>query len=385
MNIEYVRATEEEYEEVVALADRGFGHSPEENFFKTIQPKLYRTPDTMKYHYLVKEDGKIAGLLCAYPLEMDVMGKKLLSCGIGTVCVLPEYRSRGYMKGLMKYTEDCMRKDGVDFALLGGRRQRYEYFGYTVAGTNLCAYFRKQNAVYLYGSDAYFGHEFADVQREDSETLKKMYDLYMKKAVKTLRPENKFFDSLNDSGARPVVITKNGEFKGYACLNRDNGGTGEIEITDDTDFGHVLNDIMYFYKTGGIDVGFTECFKDYKSSFVMLNAENFGVGAIDQFAIFNFKSTVEAFLNIKATVKNLVDGECSFEIEGHSPFKITVSNNTVKVEDFDGDADVKIPYLVAIQKFFSHGGANYNYGVKLPAVAESWFPAPLWFSAPDMV
>lgn len=385
MNIEYVRAKASEYEEVVAEADRAFGHQPEEDFFRTIQPKLYRTDDTMDSHYLVREDGKIAGLLCAYNAEMDVFGKKLLSCGIGTVCVLPEYRSRGYMKGLMKYAEDRMVEDGVDFAILGGRRQRYEYFGYTLAGTNLCAHFRKQNAEYLYGKNADFGYKFTDVSRDNTEILDKMYALYMEKSMKVIRSREKFYDCFCNGDARPVVITKNDEFFGYSCLNGNNGGTGEIELLDFSELGHVLNDIMNFYGTYGIDVGFVECSNDEKQQFLTMNAENFGISRVDLVMILNFRSVLDAFLNLKASCKNLVDGECSFEVEGHKPFKITVKNNSVTVEDFDGDAEVKMPYLTAVQKFFSHGGANYNYGTKMPAVAESWFPAPFWFSAPDMV
>ena len=385
MNIEYLRASVSDYEDVVAAADYGFGHSPEENFFRTIQPKLYRTDDTMDSHYLVREDGKIAGLLCAYNLDMDIMGKNLRSCGIGTVCVLPEYRSRGYMKGLMKYSEDRMIEDGVDFAILGGRRQRYEYFGYTVAGTNMCANFRRQNAEYLYGKNADFGYRFADVSREDSETLDKIYDLFMKKPLKTLRPKNKFYDSVCNSGARPVVVTKGDEFFGYMYLNRNNGGTGEIELFDFSELGHVLNDAMNFYGTNGLDVGFVEYCNEEKARFLMHNAEGYGIGCLEMIKILNFKSVIDAFLNVKASVKNLVDGECSFEVEGHKPFKVIVKDNVVTVEDFDGEADVKMPYLVAVQKFFSHGGANFNLGVKFPAVAESWFPAPLWFAPPDMV
>jgi len=385
MNVEYIRASSSDYEEVVSKADRAFGHSPEDNFFRMIQPKLYRTDDTMDNHYLVKEDGVIAGLLCAYMADMDVMGKKLTSCGIGTVCVLPEYRNRGYMKGLMQYSLDRMKEDNVDFAILGGRRQRYEYFGYTVAGTNLCAHFRKQNAIYLYGKDADFGYRFADVSPDDTEILDKMYELYMKKPVKVLRPRHKFHDILSSCCVRPVVITKNGEFFGYSYLNSDNKGTGEIELENFSELGHVLNDLMNFYKTNDIDIGFTECCNNEKHSFLTQNSEGFGIGCIELIMILNFKSVIEAFLNVKASVKNLVDGECSFEVEGHPAFKITVKNNKVSVDDFNGEADVKMPYLVAVQKFFSHGGANYNYGIKFPAVAESWFPAPLWFSAPDMV
>ncbi|MBQ2881831.1 MAG: GNAT family N-acetyltransferase [Clostridia bacterium] len=385
MSFEYLRATTADYEEVVAKADKAFGHSPEENFFRTIQPKLYRTDDTMNEHYLVKEDGDIAGLLCAYTADMDVMGKTLRSCGIGTVCVLAEYRGKGYMKGLMQYTYDRMKEDNVDFAILGGRRQRYEYFGYTLAGTNLCAHFRKQNAEYLYGKGSYFGYEFADVSREDTETLDRMYELYMKKPVKVLRKKHKFYDTLCGGGVRPVVITRNGEFFGYSYLNSDNCGTGEIELLDFLELGHVLNDIMKFYGTSRIDIGFTECFNEEKHSFLTLNAEDFGISSIEHVMILNFKTVLDAFLNVKASVKTLVDGECSFEIEGHPKFKITVKDNKVSVEDFDGIADVKMPYLVAVQKFFSHGGALYNYGEKLPAAAESWFPAPLCFSAPDMV
>ena len=56
----------------------------------------------MNEHFLVREDGKIAGLLCAYNADMDVMGKKLKTCGIGTVCVLPEYRNQKVGDTLMR-------------------------------------------------------------------------------------------------------------------------------------------------------------------------------------------------------------------------------------------------------------------------------------------
>ncbi len=385
MNVEYMRAKPSDYEEVVSTADKAFGHSPDANFFKTIQPKLYRTDDTMSSHFLVREDGDIAGLLCAYNAEIDVMGKTLTSCGIGTVCVLPEYRSHGYMKGLMQCALDGMKEDNVDFALLGGKRQRYEYFGYTLAGTNMCAHFLKQNAEYLYGKDSSFGYEFAEISRDDSEILDKMYALYMQKPVKVLRPKNKFYDILCGGNVRPVVITKNGEFFGYSFLSSDNYSTSEIELVDFSEFGHILNDIMIFYHTDCIEVRFTECFNDEKHRFLTLNAEGFDICHLEQVMILNFNSVLEAFLNLKASVKNLVEGECSFEVEGHPAFKITVKDNKVSVEDFNGDAEVKMPYLVAIQKFFSHGGANYNYGIKLPAAAESWFPAPLWFSSPDII
>lgn len=385
MKVEYVKATASDYEEVVAIADKAFGHSPEENFFKKLQPKLYKNDDTMGCHTLVKEDGKIAGLMCVYNADIEIFGTTLKTGGVGTVCVLPEYRGRGYMKELMHLAQKQMEDDKVDLAILGGIRRRYEYFGYTVAGINLSALFRKIDAGYMYGKDAYFGYEFSDIAEDDKDTLDKLYELYMRKPVKVLRPRHKFFDNLCGNGARPVAITKKGELCGYIYLNYGDMGAGEIELYDFSELGHVLNDLMVCYKTESITIGFVECFNKEKSDFLINNGGLYDIHSINKFAVLNFPRVLQAYLNVKAASKGLVDGEFTFEVEGHKPFRIKVENGIASVEEIECEAEIKLPYLLAVQKFFAHGSSNYNLGVKLPAVAESWFPAPLWIAPPDLL
>ena len=70
------------------------------------------------------------------PLSLLVAGKPLRAAGIGTVSVHPYARGEGHMKKLMHMTLEECRENGADLAMLGGQRQRYEYFGFTQQEVN---------------------------------------------------------------------------------------------------------------------------------------------------------------------------------------------------------------------------------------------------------
>ena len=63
--------------------------------------------------------------------------------GCGTIIPLPRHRKRGgctrgtrtrLHEGLYAYGSTDMVRDGIALSTLGGRRQRYRYFGYEKAG-----------------------------------------------------------------------------------------------------------------------------------------------------------------------------------------------------------------------------------------------------------
>lgn len=381
-----MKASGSDYYELESESNRAFGHEPDGGFFINYLPKLYKKEyDTMSSHYIVKEDGKIAAVVGAFYDTMDVCGKLIKIGGIGTVCVIPEYRSRGYMKDLMNMAVDGMKTDGVDCAFLGGKRQRYEYFSFTFAGASLGCTFKEQNARYLYGADARFGYEFSDVKEDDSETLDKIYALYMRRMAKVLRDRNKLYDIMRTWDRHTVAITKNGEFRGYIILNADNNNATEFELCDMSAIGEVLNDIIRYYKTDRIYIGCIACFEKEKSRYLLMSAENYGISYTESTAIFNFRNVTEAFMKLKAECFSLVDGECSIGIENHGAIKLSVRKGVPSVEDFNGEPDVRMPYMTAVQRLFSPAADLYSFGASLPACAAAWFPLPLFYTNPDQV
>ena len=62
MKVEFLKAAEADFDEVVDFANYVFSH---------------------EYHYLVKENGKIKALVGAFPMELSVLGQTLKVFGIG--------------------------------------------------------------------------------------------------------------------------------------------------------------------------------------------------------------------------------------------------------------------------------------------------------------
>ena len=88
-------------------------------------------------HLLVTEKDRIKALIGSFPMKLRVGENRLNLRGIGTVSVHPGCRGKGYMKLLLKQLVEEAEADGTDLVYLGGQRQRYGYFGFGQAATQL--------------------------------------------------------------------------------------------------------------------------------------------------------------------------------------------------------------------------------------------------------
>ena len=99
---EYVKATENDFYDLVDFLNFVFSHAYQPNNFETMLPGLYSTKNFMSgTNYIVKENGKIVANVGAYPAEYHVYGDCLKVIGITSVAVHPRARSKGYMRKLM--------------------------------------------------------------------------------------------------------------------------------------------------------------------------------------------------------------------------------------------------------------------------------------------
>jgi hypothetical protein len=103
------------------------------------------------------------------------------------------------------------------------------------------------------------------------------------------------------------------------------------------------------------------------------------------FNILNYKKVTGAFLKFKTTRETLADGTLTLFIHGYAgdcKIKLTVENNTASVEDFDGDCDLELTHMEAMQFLF---GLYSPYTRKLEPAMRSWFPLPLYVDSADHV
>ena len=122
-------------EELMSVLNTSFGFFTPETEFLGLLPKLYREQyRPQDQNWVVTEDGVLTAAIGAYDHEIVVCGRRLPCRGIGNVAVHPDHRRKGYMKQAMNQAIAVMVNDGIVMSTLGGRRQRYQYFGYDMAG-----------------------------------------------------------------------------------------------------------------------------------------------------------------------------------------------------------------------------------------------------------
>jgi len=92
-----------------------------------------RIPD----HFVYEVDGRLWGVVGAYPYDVRLGGVGFRMAGIGQVICLPEYRGRGVMTAVLKKVIAALEEEGYDAAWLMGDRQRYAHFGWARGGRAL--------------------------------------------------------------------------------------------------------------------------------------------------------------------------------------------------------------------------------------------------------
>ncbi len=189
--------------------------------FKELLPKLYNAKiDTAPNHLLVKENDKIKAMVGCFPLELNVLDITLKVKGIGTVSVHPYSRNKGYMIQLMNKTILEMKEESIDFAILGGQRQRYEYFGFTPTGSQVTF---EINGVNLKHNKMSYDNNISlstfDELSEDE--LKRIYSLFNKQQVHCSRDLISFIDICKSWKSNPLGIYNQDKLVGYVILSKN--------------------------------------------------------------------------------------------------------------------------------------------------------------------
>lgn len=130
--VEIRQARPDERQAVLDVANASFGRPDKPFDFARLLPYCF-TPQRMPDHWLYVEDGRILGVVGAYPFTVWLNGVAFRTIGVGQVCTLPEVRGRGIMSELLKVVTARM-DQACDFAWLWGDRRRYGRYGWAVGG-----------------------------------------------------------------------------------------------------------------------------------------------------------------------------------------------------------------------------------------------------------
>ena len=380
-NVYYSRGTYEQYDEYMELINIVFS-GKNDGYFENLLPKLYKPElEPAKNAVIAFEDGKMVAGIGTFPCEIKICGKTIKGMGIGNVAVHPDHRSKGYMKDLMNFAIDDMVANGYDISALGGQRQRYGYFTYDIAGTKYDFYVTRTNIRHAYGNnfDDIANIKIDPLDRNDNESLDKIAEILASKPYYHVRDRERLFDIMSTWGAHPHTIKRDGELIGYFVIN---GSINEINLANDADFTDVVRAIIN--RNGECSFKIAPFQTEYVKVLEFL-AEGVNLQSDNMYTITCFRRVIDAFLTLKATYANLMDGKMTVLVHGRGGdenFTITVCNNNVTVEATDAQPDIELTHKEAVNIFFANVSTARN---RAPAIISQWFPVPIWLYNSDDV
>ena len=374
------RGSADMYDDLMDFMNYVFGFNGNDSDFKKLLPKLYNPEyDPCYNNYVITENGKLKAAVGAFDSVLKVGDEELTCRGIGNVAVHPYSRSKGYMIDTMNMALEDMKKDGIDFSILGGIRQRYNYYGFESMGPAYQVSISRRDVNYRFDRAGipFVELELKEVSHSDTELLDKMYALHQTRPEHTVRTRENFLDVCRSWRSAAYAILKNGEFRGYYVSSLK-----ELTLVDENDFNDVIRNYIRRHDKVNMNFAAWETEHIYKAAAI---GSAPSIDYCDMFNIFNYKKVISALLKFKASYTSLADGEITVRINGSAGVEsllIYVENGVPHVEEHSGDCDISLEHLEAMTFFF---GLFSPHTEKLPAATRSWFPLPMYVDSADHV
>ena len=371
-----------DHEDLIDFLNYVFGMNGFDSGFYRLLPKLYRPAFRPEDHnFIVTEDGKLRAAVGSYPIALSVAGHELSAAGIGNVAAHPFRRGKGYMKDCMNMAMRDAVEQGLDFAVLGGRRQRYSYFGFEPAG--LCAKFTLEdhNLRHAWGYKGEpFGYKAERVSPDDADALSAIDSLTRRQPSHPLRPADKLYDTLNNWESKVCkVLSPDGAFAGYFLAT---GSVSEIDCVSPDHAGGVIAACFAFMGKPALDFfippysrTMLDALSDLSEGMVLTVTENY--------CVLNYERVARACLELKSQLVPLCDGELFLDIDGFAgkeSLRVSVSGGKPSVEKAEPGKGISLSHRKAMELLF---GPFSQERYALPAFAQNWFPLPLFVPEVD--
>lgn len=304
------------------------------------------------------------------------------------VSVHPYCRSKGYMKVLMNMALEDMKRDGIDFSVLGGQRQRYEYFGYTPAGAAYTFTCCEANILHTLGPQWNTAFSLEPVKSTDTALLDQMYALHEAKPARLRRNRDRFFDIISSWKAQVFAVLESGDFQGYLLCTSGGNRIEEIVLKDFSCLAEVIGLVVRHRKEAGqgdsVEVG-AGPHEIEKIEGLYRFAEDYSQSAAYHFAVFDYLRFIEPFLKLRSQMRTLQEGSFVLEIEGHLRLGLSVQGGEASAQETKASPDITLDRFEAL-RFLTSPLA----GLTVPALRENSFlqsllPLPLFFEGADQV
>lgn len=370
---EYVVDTPADREEIVDFANYVFSQAHVPHNFKTLLPKVYadHLPSLGAKHFLAKQDGRIRALVADQPLTLRVAGDTLRVGCVGTVSVHLYSRGEGHMKRLMKMMIDDARAQEYDLLMLGGNRQRYNYFGFEQAGWAY-RYSIEEPAVRHALADVDAGGvSFSELTEDNPAEVDFACALAAVQPLGGERPRERFLDIMHSWHSRCRLIRIDGEMAGYVM-----GGGSEIVLKDEDDLPRVIKALYAADKPERITLA---CGPHQARRIGILAAicSSRSIGSVEMVNVLNWPHVLEALLKLRASFLPLEDGVFTLAIEDAPSITLRVQGGAPTVAAEGLAPDLSLTHLDAQRRLFG------LEALSLGGPYKNWFPLPFFVTGAD--
>ena len=381
--LEIRRGTAAEFDEIIDFIDFVFSKNSNPHDFPAMYPNLYlRTDESMHDLINLWEDGKIIGSVLAHERVLSVCGREMKVVGIGNVAAHPRIRGKGIMSRLMTYTVEEMKKNGVAISLLGGKRSRYNHFGYEIGGAAYGLRIGDEEVLPVFGENFADAYTFRAFSAEDKEIADACKAIYEATPVHYCYGDEAYDLRFYDWHGRMPYAAYNSEGKliGYLALGPQSNQRSRCEFAfvDGIDAAEVIS--AYTVQTG---VDLRMCVRDWEmNDFAKLIRVGSGhsFGPTEMWNVLDWHAVLEAFLTLKAEYANLENGTLVIEIAERGKWEVTVDGTAVSVNATDKDADLSFSSLDAVYALTGPQPMaliGYDHPEAVLRMVRSWFPLPL--------
>ena len=397
INSYYYKGKTEETEDILDFANMVFSMSYRSIDFARLIPKAYSKKRChIPIHHMIKENEKIKALADVYPVTLKQLSKnntdmdvEIKAAYIGTVCVHPNSRGKGYMKTLMQKVQEDAISEGFDIMFVDGNRHRYQNYGFEKAGIKYeyCVRYKNIKHMYnrLYGEYIEPVYSFEPVE-DDSPYIDKMYKLYSKKNVMA-RTKEEFFLNLKGNRAYTYAVLEGESFAGYINISEDESGIHEIELENVSEIPGIIYDLFEELAldevmiTAGVDEIEKTEWLDKICDFCSMQMSH-------QIKILNYEKVLSFLLSWKQKYCALSDGKyvIGIEAESYNIYSMEIKEGNISVMETSTEnpdiilEEMDFVKLFTTGMFFQECNKNDSSVKNAP---QGWFPLPFFLPEAD--
>ena len=377
--ITYRFADERDMESIIDFINMVFSMLRVPHNFEEMLPKVYgqvnRHPEI---HAIAEEDGKICGCLGLHVFPLTVCGETLRVGYLGSMSVHPRMRGQGVMKVLMEMQIAAGKERGLDMMVLGGQRQRYQYYGFETCGGTFGYSISAANVRHALGDVDAGGLTFTPMTQED---VPYALALYSTQSVCGARTEKNFLDCVRSYREKPMTIRKGGERVGYLVTTQDGASITEILTGDAAMLPAAVKG--YALYSGARSLHVDAAPHDARLSEALAPiCEGYTIAANSMLSVLNPAKVIGAYMRLAQTIAPLADGALTLAMGERGTVRIAVENGEISVAPAQGDAQITLDAREAHQLLFGFNRFAVPAQARHAAPA-NWFPLPYHIPEPD--